>query len=198
VEVRLIHRPSHQPESHTVEYQIKELPPRVNFLVMHESTQLDHRGLVLTGVADLEEIMANLLLAYFRKADPSLTSSIEDVDIFRENRALGSLSKMLHIAPLLGLVTNEELYDLGRLVRLRNMYAHGKNRKQFHYDAETLNVLRSLKLYAASANALAKEQDQFVFIEMKEFLANRLTSRAKMIDTLPAFQSFLSKERDLA
>lgn len=173
------------------EYIIEAIEDRGQICIMHEMNQFDHRSIVLGGVAELEFIFSRMMLAHFQKHSATVIETRADREIFEENRALGSLSKMLTIAPYLGLVTDDEHFDTKVMVRLRNMYAHGRDRKQFHNDPKAAEVLHSLRLFKNSRAVFAEKDHQTVFLECMKYIQNVMVERTVKINDLPPFPSVI-------
>ena len=94
---------------------------------------------------------------------------------------LGSLSRMANLGYSLGLLENDEVIDLKILARVRNMYAHGRDRDQLYRDAKTLAVLQSLKLVYSSQQLIKSHDEQGIFRSCINFIKNRLASKAAAI-----------------
>ena len=94
---------------------------------------------------------------------------------------LGSLSRMANLSYYLGLLAHDEVADLKTLARLRNMYAHGRDRDQFYRDDKTLAVLRSLILVHNSQHLLESHDEQGIFMSCAKFIQSLLASKAAAI-----------------
>lgn len=103
---------------------------------------------VLRAVIDLEYNFQRYLLASLRMVNPNIADSeLDHGGIFAEPNMLSSLSKCLRLAVLLNLVDRDEAHDIKKLVTIRNMYAHGRHRKQLAQDVDAIAVVRSMTVY---------------------------------------------------
>lgn len=143
--------------------------------------QFDHRGMVLRSVCDLEFECAQMLFAYFSRRNPGITWEIAEGELFGENSLLGSLTKMVRICTYLALLDDDEAHDLRLLARLRNMYAHGRDRTQFYEDPKSRAILRSLQLYKNSLATLQAHDDQDIFRACSEYLRHLLQQKAEFL-----------------
>lgn len=145
------------------------------------SPQFDHRGMVLRSVCDLEAEFAQLLIAFFQRRNPSVSQIRAQKELFSENAMLSSLSRMVRLGGYLGLIDEDESHDLRIFAKLRNMYAHGRERGQFHLDGAAAALLKQLRLYATSVSVLQGFDDQAIFLSSYEFLKKQLHERAASV-----------------
>ena len=160
-------------------YQFSEPPPQTAgwLTTRGAGDDFDHRGMVLRKVCDLEFECAQLLFAFFQGRNGAVTWDRAQEDLFGENGLLGSLPRMIKICSYLGLIGEDEAFDLRKLAKLRNMYAHGRERGQFLDDAEAVTVLRSLRLVQNSTHLLAGVTDEGLLQGAAEFLKRSLAQR---------------------
>ena len=137
----------------------------------------NHRGMVLQEVCNLEHECALLLFSHFSKSNPKITWERASSELFWEFGMFGSLSRMVRISEYLGLLSDDEIHDLRLLAKLRNMYAHGRERGQFMDDSKATSVLRALKLVENSRTLLSGVTDEGVFDAAAGFLKARIESR---------------------
>jgi hypothetical protein len=110
---------------------------------------------IIKAVIDLEYEFQLYLFAALRLINPNLNESqLGDGGIFSEPNMLSSLSKCLTLAVALDLVDDLMEFDIRKLVRLRNMYAHGRHRIELREDEEAQDIVRMLKIYANSGEDL--------------------------------------------
>ncbi|MCB1887833.1 MAG: hypothetical protein KDH20_09525 [Rhodocyclaceae bacterium] len=163
---------------YTVSLEIAEANRR--FFIMQSMGQFDHRAMVLRSVCELEFQCAQLLFALFKTKNPAKTWEEADSELFGENGLLSSLTRMVKIAVYLGLLEPDEVADLRIFARLRNMYAHGREREQFHEDPKAAALIRSLRLFKLSPT-LQSHDDQGIFLSCYSFLNDRLRLRAEAL-----------------
>lgn len=155
----------------------------IGFHLMHDrGGQFDHRGLVLRAVCDLEAECALLLFAFFKTRQASLEWDAAEADLFGETGMLGSLSRMVKLCAYLALLTNEEANDLKLFARLRNMYAHGRDRGQFYTDPKSAGMVRALLAFKNSPAVFAAHDEQGIFMACAEYLRQRLRERRASLD----------------
>lgn len=147
-------------------------------LVFSDPTQFDHRGMVIRVVCNLERVFAELLFAFFQSLNPKSSWGRAQKELFSETAILSSLTRMTRLAYYLGLVNEDEVHDLRIFARLRNMYAHGRERKQFYQDPIAADLLRHLRLYKNSQEVFADFDDQGIFLSCSAYLID--TFRTKM------------------
>jgi DNA-binding MltR family transcriptional regulator len=155
------------------------------FTIWHPTDQFDHRAMVLRSVCELEFQCAQLLFAYFRTTGMTRSWEEAEDELFGENGMLGSLTRMVRLASYLNLLEQDEASDLRLLARLRNMYAHGRERQQFNEDPKASAVVKSLRLYKQSPT-LQNHNEQVVFLSCYEFLVKRLKARAQSLPLAPS------------
>lgn len=117
------------------------------FLVFGLQDQIDHRGTIIRGACEIETSLTDLLNRYFHSVNPSFSRNKALSELYAENRTLGSSKKMTDIAYYLGLVSDQLRHDLGKVSRLRNRYAHDRDRKQLDQDKEMYAILQDTYLY---------------------------------------------------
>ena len=144
------------------------------------SGSTDHRGLVVRTTCDLENELARLLFAHFRRLNSRITWERASKELFSETGLLSSLAKMTKIALYLALITDEEARDLRLLGRLRNMYAHGQHRDQFNRDAETAKIVMDLTLRKNSATTFAGFEVEWIYLGCTAHLRALLEQRASV------------------
>jgi DNA-binding MltR family transcriptional regulator len=151
---------------------------RYKGFVVYDSGSTDHRGLVIRTTCDLENALAKLLFSHFTKMSPRVTWERAQKELFSESGLLSSLSKMTKIATYLGLVTADEAHDLRLLARLRNMYAHGRQRDQLDRDQEASRVIMDLVLHKNSAATFAGSEIEWIYLGCTAHLLSLLEQYA--------------------
>jgi hypothetical protein len=163
-----------------------EIPPSIaeahrSVCIVDRSGQFDHRGMVLRAVCDLETVISELLIAFFRSRNPSVSALRAQKELFSENAMLSSLTRMVRLGRYLALIDDDEAHDLRLIARLRNMYAHGPKRDQFYRDPESAYFVRQLRLYTTSSSVLVGFDEQAVFLASYNYLKQRLCERAQSL-----------------
>ena len=164
--------------SYSVPADIAEANRR--FHIMQSMSQFNHRAMVLRSVCELEFQCAKLLFTFFKTKNSANTWEDAEDELFGENGLLGSLTRMVKIAIYLGLLEPDEAADLRLFARLRNMYAHGREREQFYEDPKAAALIRTFRLYGQSPS-LQGHDEQGIFLSCYSFLNVRLRRRAETI-----------------
>ena len=145
-------------------------------MIFASQTQANHRAMVVQTMCELEFEMAQLLFAFFSKQGTNATWEQAENELFGDAGLLGSLSRMVKLSRYLALTDNDEAHDLMVLARLRNMYAHGRDRKQFYEDPKTSSQVEKLILYRNSP-ALSRHDHQGIYSSCFNFLRARLQEK---------------------
>ena len=155
------------------------------FAIWQPTDQFDHRAMVLRSVCEPEYQCAQLLFAYFKTTGMTHSWDEAEDELFGENGMLGSLTRMVRLGSYLNLLEQDEMADLRLLARLRNMYAHGRERQQFNEDPKASALVRNLRLYKKSPTLLSHD-DQGIFLSCYNFLVSRLRQRAQSLPHTPS------------
>ena len=95
------------------------------------------RGAVLVGAAFLDDLLQELLAAFF--VDPASLSSAKERDrlngLFQPNGAAGSFSSRITLAYALGLISKRDCDDLNLVREIRNDFAHKLRYASFSDDS---------------------------------------------------------------
>ena len=150
------------------------------FHIMQSMNQFDHRAMVLRSVCELEFQCAQLLFALFKTKNPEKTWEEAEEELFGENGLLGSLTRKIKIGVYLGLLESDEVADLRVFARLRNMYAHGREREQFYEDQKAAALIKTLRLFRQSPT-LQTHDEQGIFLSCYSFLNARIHLRAESL-----------------
>lgn len=106
------------------------------------------REAVLSRAIDFEYNFQRYMLAMLQRITPEISDSeFDEGGVFAEPGMLSSLSKCLRLAKALRMVSGDEYHDIQKLVKLRNMYAHGRTRVELRDDTAAKTVLYSMKIY---------------------------------------------------
>ena len=147
------------------------------FNIWQPTSQFEHRAMVLRCVCEFEYQCAQLLFAFFGTTGMERTWEEAESELFGENGMLGSLTRMVRLATYLNLLQPDEVADLRLLARLRNMYAHGREREQFYEDPKAAALIKTLRLYKNSPT-IQSHDEQGIFLSCYSFLNVRLRQRA--------------------
>ncbi len=146
------------------------------FYIMTSSTHFNPRAMVLHWVCELEFTCAQVLFRFFLSQGAQKTWEDAERELFADNGLLSSLSRMTKIAGFLNVLSHEEISDLRTLAKLRNMYAHGREKDEFNSDTKAAALVRSLVLFRQSP-ALERHDPQGIFMSCCEVLKRRLDER---------------------
>ena len=114
-----------------------------------------NRGIILSLAIEFEYDFQLYMLAILRKINPEISEVEFGKDgIFVDPNMLSSLAKCLNLAEVLGMLSQDEQHDIRKFVKLRNMYAHGRDRTDIKDDERAKAVLYSMKIYANSKQRL--------------------------------------------
>ena len=161
-------------------YQVpKSVVDQNKGIYIYDSGSTDHRGLVVRTTCDLENDLAQVLFAHFRRCNGNVTWERAAKELFSESGLLCSLGKMTKIAVYLGLVSEQEAHDLRQLGRLRNMYAHGRGRDQFNRDSKAASIVKQLFLCKNSAAVFDGLEVESIYLGCTTQLRTILTQRAQ-------------------
>lgn len=97
------------------------------------------RGAVLVGVAQLDELLRQLLSAFLIDDDQSIIL----LDSENSNAPLGSFSARIDLSYCLGLIGENERKDLHRIRKIRNRFAHDLHGLTFD-DQEIVTLCNGL------------------------------------------------------
>ena len=98
-------------------------------------------------------------------------------DLFGEDGAFGSLTKLSSLAFHLALISDQERHDLGKIGRLRNRYAHDKHRSQLDTDAEMYKLVTDTFLFKSTPSLKAMKA-QAVVLSILDELKFRIAEAA--------------------
>ena len=113
------------------------------------------RDAILKRIIDLEYEFKVYLLRAFKRIHPEISEAeLGHKGLFSEGNMFENLTKCLTLAKALNLVDSIIDADLRKMVRLRNMYAHGRHRTELKEDAEAAALVRSTRIYANSKASL--------------------------------------------
>lgn len=110
----------------------------------------EHRALVISAAAELEHLLVARLKNEFLRLNPRAPENAID-RLFTERGVLSAFLHMSTMAYHLGTIEAWVLHDLRRIGKLRNRYAHDRDRGQLDQDIEMLEILKSTEIYRANA-----------------------------------------------
>ena len=138
---------------------------------------MNHRAIAIQVVCDLESHLSELLSAFFVSRNPHISHETALGELYSDGRVLSSLRKMADVALYLGLISQEQRFDLKSLSKLRDCYAHGRNLKQLADEPQLFALVTKTNLYRGNASDLAGLDQQAVFMCVKEQLVVDLKER---------------------
>lgn len=143
---------------------------RRGFRVFGDSSQLNHRALIIQSACDIERALVAILHAFFRQRRPEIPSDRIEREMLDEKGVLDSLAKLTKAAFYLGLIEEETKHDIQKIASLRNRYAHDRERLQLDNDPEMFKFITDTFLYKRNASRLAELRPQAVFLCVRDQL----------------------------
>jgi len=142
--------------------------------ILSNTTQINHRALVIQSTCDLESDLCDRLAAFFVSRNSNLVESKVKDDIYGEGGMFSSLSKMAKIAYYLGLISKEHQHDLLKLTKLRNRYGHDKSRKQLDEEPSLNKLIQDTNLFRQNKSELENLKPQAVYLAIKDQLIKEI------------------------
>jgi len=156
---------------------------RGNTIILTAPGQLNHRAITIQIACDLEAYLSELLSAFFVSQNPLVSHKNALSELYSEGRVLSSLKKMADVALYLGLISEEQRYDLKSLSKLRDRYAHDRHRKQLYEEPELFALITRTNLYKNNRSDLNGFDQQAILMCIKEQLIFDLKARLRSINT---------------
>ena len=156
--------------------------------------QLNHRAIAIQTVCDLESQLGELLSAVFISLNPNVSHELATKELYTDERVLSSLRKMADVAFFLGVVGQEQRFDLKALATLRDRYAHHRHAKQLYDEPDYYALITKTNLYKNNKLLLDGLYEQAVLMCIKTQLMHDLSERLKTIGANSAQAS--SGEKD--
>ena len=100
-------------------------------------------------------------------------------ELYSDGRVLCSLRKMADVALYLGLISDEQRFDLKTFSKLRDCYAHGRTLRQLADEPQLFELITKTNLYRSNKSELAGLDQQAVFMCVKEQLIMDMKERLK-------------------
>ena len=146
-------------------------------IVLSAPGQLNHRAIAIQVACDLESHLSELLSALFTSLNPRISHESAMTELYSDGRVLSSLRKMADVALYLGLINQEQRFDLKTMSKLRDCYAHGRTLKQLADEPQLFALITKTNIYKANKAQLAGLDQQAVFMCVKEQLIADLKER---------------------
>jgi hypothetical protein len=143
--------------------------------------QLNHRAAAIQTVCDLESQLSELLSAVFISRNPSVSHELATKELYTDERVLSSLRKMADVAFFLGVVDQEQRFDLKALAALRDRYAHHRHAKQLYDEPDYYALITKTNLYKHNKPQLDGLNEQAVLMCIKAQLMFDLREKLKAI-----------------
>lgn len=141
--------------------------------------QLNHRAIAIQVACDLESHLSELLSAFFVSQNPLKSHGTAISELYSDGRVLSSLRKMADVALYLGLISEEQRYDLKTFSKLRDCYAHGRTLRQLTDEPQLFALVTKTNLYKNNKLELNGLDQQAVFMCIKEQLIVDLKERLR-------------------
>lgn len=142
-------------------------------------SEFDHRAEILLKACDLEWRLSNAVLTLLQRYNTDLDREIATTELITEG-PLNSLKKLSDVSLQLGLIGPKTHHDLVKFSKLRNRYAHDRERKQLPEDHEMYRLLQETYLYRESQQALASVDEQGTMYAIYEQLAEYISNGIKV------------------
>jgi hypothetical protein len=126
---------------------------------------LDHRGLAIRTACDLEAELVSLLSKFLMKTNGF--AAAQAVNEFED----WGLKRLADLAFYLSFISDEDRHDIRKLGRLRDRYAHDKERKQLTEDAEMFALIEATYLYKSTPALKSIAQQQALVCVSRELSA---------------------------
>jgi hypothetical protein len=146
-------------------------------IILSPSGQLNHRAIAIQVACDLESHLSELLSAFFAFQNPRVSHETATKELYSDGRVLCSLRKMADIALYLGLISQEQRFDLKTLSKLRDCYAHGRTLGQLADEPQLFALVTKTNLFRNNQSELTGLDQQAVFTCVKEQLILDLKER---------------------
>ena len=143
--------------------------------------QMNHRAAAIQIVCDLESQLSELLSAVFISRNPSVSHELATKELYTDERVLSSLRKMADVAFFLGVVDQEQRFDLKALAALRDRYAHHRHAKKLYDEPDYYALITKTNLYKNNNPQLDGLNEQAVLMCIKAQLIFDLCERLKAI-----------------
>jgi hypothetical protein len=140
---------------------------------------MNHRAMAIQTVCDLESQLSELLSAVFISRNPSVSHDLATRELYTDERVLSSLRKMADVAFFLGVIDQEQRFDLKTLATLRDRYAHHRHAKQLYDEPEYFALVTKTNLYRNNQQQLLGLNEQAVLMCIKAQLMRDLREGLK-------------------
>jgi DNA-binding MltR family transcriptional regulator len=145
--------------------------------------QMNHRATAIQTVCDLESQLSELLSAVFVSRNPHVSHELAVKELYTDERVLSSLRKMADVAFFLGLIDEEQRFDLKTLAILRDRYAHHRDAKQLYDEPALFALVTKTNLYRKNKLQLEGLNEQAVLMCIKAQLIFDLRECLKSLGT---------------
>ncbi len=146
----------------------------------------DHRSVTILLACEVEELLTAILEKYFSamhdaRQDKDVVSLEQMKKMLLDNNRgiIGGIYKSNKMAMYLDLISYALSEDIGKLVTLRNAYAHKKSSGQLSKDAGLFKLLTDTTFYKQHSAQLADCDEQGVFRAFEQYLIDQLQAAEK-------------------
>lgn len=158
-------------------------------IILSPPGQLNHRALAIQVACDLESHLSELLSAFFASRNSRVTHDSAVAELYSDGRVLSSLRKMADVAFYIGLITEEQRFDLKTMSKLRDCYAHGRTLNQLADEPQLFALVTKTNMYKANMAELTGLDQQAVYMCVKEQLVANLKEHLRSFNASPAGES---------
>jgi hypothetical protein len=156
--------------------------------------QMNHRAAAIQTVCDLESQLSELLSAVFISRNPEVSHELATKELYTDERVLSSLRKMADVAFFLGVINQEQRFDLKALAMLRDRYAHHRHAKQLYDEPDYYALVTKTNLYKNNKPQLDGLNEQAVLMCIKAQLIFDLRESLKTLGTSSPLASNAEKD----
>ena len=138
-----------------------------SIVIVGNSGEVPHRAWIIMESAELEVLLGEVFLAWLGRTNPAANLSQAKQELIDEG-SLGSLTKLSDIAFYLGLIGPKTRHDLRKIAKLRDRYAHDRDRGQLGGDPQMFKLVEETYLYKENRDIMRSTNDLH---EQRAFLA---------------------------
>lgn len=142
------------------------------------------RDVILHWLIEFDFDFKCYVLAVLRQINPDISElEFDNKGIFAEPQMLSSLSKCIRFAKVLNIVSADEFHDIDKLVKLRNKYAHGRNRTALDDDPDATAIVLSMKLFLNNKDSLVAMSTGHIFLSCVQTLSENVKEKTSRLNT---------------
>lgn len=142
--------------------------------ILSPAGYVNHRALVIQSVCEIESDLCSIIGDFFVSRNNEIEKEKVLSDLYSENGMLGSLFRIAKIAFYLGLINKELHHDLNKLAKLRNRYAHDKNRGQLEQEPDLYKFMTDTYLFRQNRARFNEFVPLGVFMSIQEQISRQI------------------------